>query len=250
MFLSLDQVNILLSGVPGAGKSATLNLIIAWAALDLWCHLYLIDGKSELGRWSSVATARVESVEEACELLARVEAERKHRQFERGGRGVLAWRPGEVPLILVCVDELALYTDMTGLSGAEKSARQEFCGLLVQLARLGRADRVCLVCSTQRPSLDTVPGSYRELVSVRLALRCSTRDQSEIALGAGAFASGLDATTLPPTPGSLIVRGHQATAQRGRAYWLSDEDCRTVLRAATAARHLPGMASQGPAETL
>lgn len=245
----LDEVNVLLGGIPGSGKSGILQLIVGWAALDPWCQLYLIDGKglSELGRWSSVAAGCAKTVAEAAALLGRVEAERQRRVAMREVLGARSWRPGQVPVLLVVLDELAVYTDTTGLAGAEKAARVALARLLVDLVRLGRADRIVVVAATQRPSADVVPTAFRDLVGVRVALRCTTREQSDIALGAGASAGGGDATKLSSRPGSFILRGAGPDVVRGQAYWLTDPQIDRVLQAARAVRGLaPGAGSPSP----
>jgi DNA segregation ATPase FtsK/SpoIIIE, S-DNA-T family len=56
VYLPMMYNNLLLGGVPGSGKSATISLIVAHAALSLDCRLCLIDGKQvELGLWKDVA---------------------------------------------------------------------------------------------------------------------------------------------------------------------------------------------------
>jgi S-DNA-T family DNA segregation ATPase FtsK/SpoIIIE len=232
----LDQANILVSGVPGAGKSGLLHLVCGWTALDPWCHLVLIDGKglSELGRWQGVAAGCATSLADACALLAQVEAERQRRQRERAARGLRIWRPGEVATVVVVIDELAVFTDLTGTSGEDRTERQHFIRLLVDLVRLGRADRIVVVAATQRPSADVVPTAFRDLVGVRVALRCTTREQAQIALGA-AWAEA-DPTTLPTDPGAFVVVGAGSDAQRGQAYWLTEDQIEQVLRAARAVR--------------
>src|SRR3954452_12245266 len=48
--------NLLIGGEPGAGKSALLNVLVAYAALCLNCKLILLDGKQvELGQWRKCA---------------------------------------------------------------------------------------------------------------------------------------------------------------------------------------------------
>lgn len=235
----LAETNLLVAGIPGTGKSTLLQLVTAWAALDPWCSLVLLDGKglSELGRWAPVAAGTAGTVPDATALLRHVETERRRRQDARQTRGLRIWRPGEVPLIVVVIDELAVFTDTTGLTGDDKRDRAEFSRLLVDLVRLGRADRIVVVAATQRPSADVVPTAFRDLVGVRIALRYTTREQSEIALGAGASAAGADATTLPAQPGHLIVRGATTEMQRGQAHWLDDRDLDRILTAARTLRH-------------
>ncbi len=155
---------------------------------------------------------------------------------------------GDVPLVVLVVDELAMFTDSTGITDKnEKAARAEFARQLTDLVRLGRADRIVTVTATQRPSADVVPTAYRDLVQVRVALRCTTREQSEIALGAGAAADGADATGLPQDmPGSFIVRGIGAQPQRGRAWHLDDRRLGILLDHALDVRHSPALEPPGP----
>jgi len=213
--------------------------VCGWVALDPWCHLVLIDGKglSELGRWKGVAAGCVTTLADACTLLAHVEAERQRRQSERAALGLRIWRPGEVATVVVVIDELSVFTDLTGTSGEDRSMRQHFIRLLVDLVRLGRADRIVVVAATQRPSADVVPTAFRDLVGVRVALRCTTREQAQIALGA-AWAEA-DPTTLPPDPGAFVVVGAGSEAQRGQAYWLTEDQIEQVVRAARAVRQPP-----------
>ncbi len=47
--------NLLIGGEPGAGKSALLNVLVAYAALCANCQLCLLDGKQvELGQWRTL----------------------------------------------------------------------------------------------------------------------------------------------------------------------------------------------------
>jgi hypothetical protein len=57
--LRLPERNVLLGGEPGAGKSASLSLLVA-AALDRSVKLWLLDGKRvELAAWASCAERQV-----------------------------------------------------------------------------------------------------------------------------------------------------------------------------------------------
>ncbi|MGZ4619464.1 MAG: hypothetical protein ACXV3F_12265 [Frankiaceae bacterium] len=53
--ISLPERNVLLGGEPGAGKSASLSLLVATAALDPTVRLHLFDGKLvELAAWAGL----------------------------------------------------------------------------------------------------------------------------------------------------------------------------------------------------
>src|SRR5262245_15114358 len=56
VYVPMMYNNMLLGGLPGAGKSVTLSMVVAHAALSMNTRLCLIDGKQvELGLWRDVA---------------------------------------------------------------------------------------------------------------------------------------------------------------------------------------------------
>src|SRR3954449_13365581 len=67
--------NLLIGGEPGAGKSALLNVLVAYAALCVNCKLILLDGKQvELGQWRRCAEAFVgPNIVQALVLLAKLQ---------------------------------------------------------------------------------------------------------------------------------------------------------------------------------
>lgn len=246
--LSLDQVHVLVSGIPGSGKSNLLQLIVATAALDPWAEVLIIDAKglSEMGRWASVAQEVAGDLESAIALLERLEAERRRRAADRRVRGLRVYRPGDVSLIVLVIDELAVLTDPTGVTGAEKQKRLHFARLLTDIARLSRAERIVVAAATQRPAADVVPTGMRDLMGTRVALRCTTREQSEIALGAGAQGIGADATALPVAPGAFLLRGQADEVHRAQAFYLDDEALEAVLGRAVLLRPGVGSDAQDP----
>src|SRR5664280_508103 len=61
--VTLPERNLLLGGEPGAGKSVALSQLVAAAALDPACELFLLDGKLvELSRWAPCAQATAGAV--------------------------------------------------------------------------------------------------------------------------------------------------------------------------------------------
>jgi S-DNA-T family DNA segregation ATPase FtsK/SpoIIIE len=61
---------------------------------------------------------------------------------------------------------------------------------------MGRAAGVLVVLVAQRPGVDTIPASLRDLAETRIAFRTSTPDMSDIILGRGSSARGLDASKI------------------------------------------------------
>src|SRR5665811_1678062 len=77
----LPERNLLLGGEPGAGKSVALSLLVATAALDPECKLWLLDGKLvELATWSRCAQGSAGvRVPEAIEVLRSLQEEMDQR---------------------------------------------------------------------------------------------------------------------------------------------------------------------------
>lgn len=75
VYLPMMYNNMLLAGVPGAGKSVTLSMVVAHAALSIDCRLCLIDGKQvELGLWRDVADVFVgPDIDHAIRTLKRLQ---------------------------------------------------------------------------------------------------------------------------------------------------------------------------------
>jgi S-DNA-T family DNA segregation ATPase FtsK/SpoIIIE len=203
---------------------------VASAALDPEVDLWCFDGKLvELGMWRNCARRFVgANVEEATEALGELRTEMEARYallLEHDLRKVD--RDTGLGLIVVVIDELALYTQGKGKS------RDEFCDVLRDIVARGRAAGIVVVAATQKPSSDVVPTSIRDLFGCRLAMRCSTRDASDTVLGAGWAGQGYTASDLDPVHrgvGYLLAEG--AVPRRMRSFVLEDHHLHELVRRA------------------
>jgi len=206
--INLFEHNLLIGGEPGSGKSVALSSIVAAAALDPSVHLVLLDGKEvELSLWLDVAGQFVgRSQDDAIRALEDVQAEMDDRYRELSAyRKRKIERSGRQGLILVVVDELALY-----LRGGEKALRDRFADLLRDLISRGRAAGVIVVAATQKPSHEIVPTFIRDLFAYRLALRCTSPEASDTILGQGWASQGFSAAVIDPQHrgvGYLLAEG-------------------------------------------
>jgi hypothetical protein len=221
--VGLPERNLLLGGEPGAGKSVALSQLVATAALDPTCRLWLLDGKLvELAPWRPVAEANVGvSVSEANEVLARLQSEMDHRYEE-----LLATRRRKVtasdswPLEVVVCDELAHY-----LTSGDRKTRLEFAERMRDLVARGRAAGVIVLAATQKPSHDIIPTSLRDLFGFRWALRCSTPQASDTVLGQGWASQGFSAATVDSAARGVGFLLHEGGLPiRLRSFHLSDSD--------------------------
>ena len=228
--LELAGHHLLLGGEPGAGKSNALSLVVASAALDPEVELWCFDGKLvELAMWQNCARRFVgANVEEATEALGELRTEMEARYALLLAQGLRKVdRETGLGLIVVVIDELALYTQGKG------KPRDEFCEVLRDIVARGRAAGIVVVAATQKPSSDVVPTSIRDLFGCRLAMRCSTRDASDTVLGAGWAGEGYSASDLDPVHrgvGYLLAEG--AVPRRMRSFVLEDGHLHELVRRA------------------
>ena len=116
-------------------------------------------------------------------------------------------------------DEIALYSTVLGTEAQQR----EFVALFRDLVARGRAAGILVIAATQRPSVDIIPKSVRDLFGYRAAFRCTSTGSSNIILGDGWSEAGFDATEIRPTnPGVAYLIAEGGVPQRIRAAWLTD----------------------------
>lgn len=241
--LSLPERNVLIGGEPGAGKSVSLSMLVATAALDPTAKLWLLDGKQvELASWGPCAERSVgESVVDAVDVLRVLQAEmtRRYKTLLGAGKRKVA-RDDGLPLHVVVVDELAWYL----VYGADRKARGECAEVMRDLVSRGRAAGVIVLAATQKPAGDTVPTALRDLFGVRWALRCSTPDASDTILGRGWASEGYSATGIDSAArgvGYLLHEGDRPV--RMRSYHVDDA---ALARLTAQAESLRGTTGETP----
>lgn len=233
--VSLPERNVLLGGEPGAGKSAAMSLLVATAALDPGCQLWLLDGKLvELATWAGSArgTAGVDT-REAIDLLAglRREMDGRYAELLASRRRKVSAESG-LPLHVVVCDELAHY-----LTSGDRRERAEFADLMRDLVSRGRAAGIIVVAATQKPSSDIIPTSLRDLFGFRWALRCATPQASDTILGSGWASAGFSAADVDAAHRGVGYLLHEGgTPVRLRSYYLDDAALDSIARRAEALR--------------
>jgi len=233
--IGLPERNLLLGGEPGAGKSATLSLLIAAAALDPTVSLTLLDGKQvELAPWSGSAEHFVgPDMEGAIGVLKDLCTEMDRRYATLLAAGMRKITPGgEFGLHVVAIDELAFY-----MRGGKRDERTELTEALRDLVSRGRAAGIIVIAATQKPSGEIIPTFVRDLFSFRMALRCTTPEASDTVLGQGWASQGYSASTLDPTArgvGFLLAEG--AVPVKMRTHYLADNDIAVLAQRAETLR--------------
>jgi S-DNA-T family DNA segregation ATPase FtsK/SpoIIIE len=214
--------NLLAAGEPGGGKSGLLNLFAAHAALSVKNRMVLFDGKQvELGMWDDLADEFVgPDLDHAIITLRRLQRVMDNRYtWLRAHRRRKIEPSDDVNVITVMFDEIALYSTVLGTEAQQR----EFVALFRDLVARGRAAGILVIAATQRPSVDIIPKSVRDLFGYRAAFRCTSTGSSNIILGDGWSESGFDATEIrPTTPGVAFLITEGGVPQRIRAAYLTD----------------------------
>ena len=239
--------NLLAAGEPGGGKSGLLNTFAAHAALSLNSRLVLFDGKVvELGYWEDVADEFVgPDLDHAIITLLRLQKVMDNRYAWLRAHRRRKVEPGDgISVITSIFDEIALYS---ATLGTEQQQRQ-FVALFRDLVARGRAAAMPVVAATQRPSVDIIPKSLRDLFGYRAAFRCTSNGSSDIILGDGWSGSGYSATDISPVnPGEAFLIAEGGIPQRIKAAYLSDADIIALADYAAWTRRIQPLTPAGSA---
>ena len=240
MFLGVDEYglpvystllgkNLLSAGEPGAGKSTLLNNITAHAALSEGTRLCLLDGKwVELGQWEDVADLFVgPDIDQAITALARLQRVINNRYawlFAQGRRKIS--RRDRLSVIVCIIDEIAYYSATVG----DRRQQETFVALMRDVVARGRACGVITIAATQRPNVDIIPTSLRDIFGWRHAGRCTTDNSSDLILGHGWASRGYSAMRIAPEDrgvGYLIAEG--GTPRLVRTPFLEDTQIEALV---------------------
>jgi S-DNA-T family DNA segregation ATPase FtsK/SpoIIIE len=248
VLIRLIYKNLLAAGEPGGGKSGLLNTLAAHSALSSDSRNVLFDAKQvELGMWDHIADEFVgPDIHHAIITMLRLQKVMDNRYAWLRAHRRRKIEPADgINVITSIFDEIAVYATVLG---TEQEQRQ-FVALLRDLVARGRAAAMPVIAATQRPSVDIIPKSLRDLFGYRAAFRCTSNGSSDIILGDGWSAAGITATAISPAnPGEAFLIAEGGTPQRIKAAYLSDADIIALADHATQARRThPTTTSAGPA---
>jgi DNA segregation ATPase FtsK/SpoIIIE, S-DNA-T family len=243
--------NLLAAGEPGGGKSGLLNILAAHVALSANTRMVLFDGKQvELGMWDQLADEFVgPDLHHAIITLLRLQRVMDNRYAWLRARRRRKIEPGDhLSVITTIFDEIALYATVLG---SEQDQRQ-FVSLLRDLVARGRAAAMPVIAATQRPSVDIIPKSLRDLFGYRAAFRCTSTGSSDIILGDNLSAAGFSATDISPlNQGEAFLIAEGGTPQRIKVAYLDDADIIALAdHAATIRRTRSHTTPAGPATAV
>jgi hypothetical protein len=198
----LPYETMLVGGVKGSGKSAFLHMLIARAAADPNCTLWVADGKGlDFGPWAPRCRRFVKGgdTDAMRDLLADVAAWMEQRRGELEAAGREKALPGD-PTGLLIVDEVTVWD----MSSRKEPMREN----LMHAVQRGRAHGLGTVVATQRPEAGqdgALPSLIRDNLDLKVAFRTSRKGTSDTILGQGSADDGLDSSKLPKLPGVGIA---------------------------------------------
>jgi DNA segregation ATPase FtsK/SpoIIIE, S-DNA-T family len=241
--------NLLAAGEPGGGKSGLLNTLAAHSALSAGSRMVLFDAKQvELGMWDDIADEFVgPDLGHAITTLLRLQKVMDNRYAWLRAHRRRKIEPGDhLSVITSFFDEIAVFATVLGTEQEQRL----FVSLLRDLVARGRAAAMPVIAATQRPSVDIIPKSLRDLFGYRAAFRCTSTGSSDIILGDGWSGTGFSATDISPlNPGEAFLIAEGGTPQRIKAAYLSDADIIALADHAAWVRRTrpPATTDPGPA---
>lgn len=114
---------------------------------------------------------------------------------------------------VIIIDEASLIFDTKGRSKEEKENVAKILNKTNTLIRLGRFAGLHLIIATQRPDVDSIPGSLKANLDGRICGKMADITSSAVVLDNGSAAS------LPAVPGRFIVRDTTGENRICQAYY-------------------------------
>jgi hypothetical protein len=261
--------SVLVGALPRQGKTFAARLLALYCALDPYAVLDVFDGKGspDWRKFALVADScafgltptkeglppeilldtleRVKAdVQDRYRRLSELEARRPDLCPEGKLTRALARDPQfGMPVRAIFIDEVQEYFDLGDIS-------KDIAALLVFLVKVAPGAGVIVVDATQKPSgigtgqVATQFTSFRDQHQIRLALRTSSWQVSEMVLGQGAYSEGLDSSTLlPQYKGVGLLRGASDKSPTVRTFLADGQDADRILTAARVLRERAGTLS-------
>lgn len=234
--LGLLEVNALLGGTPGSGKSGGATaLLCGIARLENTALIGLDPKRVELSLWADRFTRIAKDEDGATDVLERLQAEMERRYVWLEENGLKKFGPAqfspEQPLLVVLIDELADLVSI-GATPEEKKAEAIRSTMIRRLIAKGRAAGIVLITATQKPQSDVIPTALRDLIQMRVGFATTNPAMTETILGAGMAQTGGECHTISAKERGVcyVVSESSRTPIRARAYWVPDEDVADIAK--------------------
>ena len=254
---ALVEHNWLLGSMPGQGKTSAVRVLVAAAALDPTCELWLheLKGTGDLDPFECCSHRFIsgiddESIGYAAESLKmlRAEVERRAARLKKLDRVTCPDRKTTREIAnkrsLRLWPLMAAFDEVQNLFGHPKYGKQAGEDA-VFIIKIGRALGVFLVLATQRPDKDSLPTGVSGNVSTRFCLKVAGQTENDMVLGTSAYKQGARATTFRPKvdAGLGYLKGEENAPRVVRTYYLNGDSTERVAKRARAIREAAGTLS-------
>jgi S-DNA-T family DNA segregation ATPase FtsK/SpoIIIE len=230
------EVNWLIGGSPGQGKTGAVRYLACGASLDPLADIWIneLSGKGDLEPLAKVSHRYTsgldeESIAYAAESarLLRAETEKRAAMFRKlRGTGLLpdgkvtrelAAKYRELRPLVAIFDEVQ--NVLTDKQHGDQAAED-----LAYVIRVGRAYGIIAVLSTQRPDAKIIPTSITGLIICRFCLMVPDQPANDVVLGTSSYKRGYDATVFRPKLDAglgWLKGGEDGLPQICRTYYLN-----------------------------
>lgn len=215
-FFLRNQSGMLVGGMPGAGKSAGMQVVVGSLLTSPNAQVHVIDAKGGAD-WSwteDMAQSYIgdsSDFDAVLELLESIQVEMYRRQsgiYEEFGVANF-WDKRlsrNCPLICLVIDEVQTFLDVRG---AGKQDKEKITAIIADLIKKGRSAGIFLILATQKPTADAIPTAIRDNIGIRVCFHVATREAEQAVLGYPAENNLSLAYTIPAdNPGQAVVVTH------------------------------------------
>lgn len=234
--LGLLEVNQLLGGTPGGGKSGGVTALLCGISRLEHVALVGLDPKRvELAPWAPRFSRVAKLEDDATSVLEALVEEMERRYGWLEEQGLKKITPSEIsdqlPLLVLVIDELADLVSV-GASKEEKEAETRRSTMIRRLIAKGRAAGLVVIAATQKPQSDVVPTALRDLIQLRVAYATTNAAMTDTILGAGMAQNGGLAHEISADQRGVcyLVSETSRTPRRARTFWVPDEEVAGIAR--------------------
>ncbi|MGO2648407.1 FtsK/SpoIIIE domain-containing protein [Brevibacterium aurantiacum] len=234
------------AGLPGAGKTALMSVVLGPLLLSPAANVAVWDGKGGSDLAFVQRLADVYSVEDrdlkmvADALETRVEIMRDRLRTQKEARGSSNFwdeklgATAEHPVCVTVVDEVQTYVG-SGVAGQDKEKKKEVGRIteaLIDLLKRGRSVGMFTIVMTQKPTSDALPTAIRDVADLRLALRLRTTESVRAALGDVPDDPDLSPLNFPTDMPGLALIDTGAEYRKVRAHFIPESVAERIIQEA------------------
>lgn len=238
--LSLANLSgIVGGGVPGSGKTASLNYILSALSQNPCVQFTVMDMKGGSDwQWIEPRAAHFtnededfDSIAETVEQMHSIMRHRLSTQKDKYGSANF-WNldPNpEYPAMILVIDECQTVFESFGMSKEEKAKAEQIRRYVSALIKKGRSVGMVTILTTQKPTADALPTAIRDNCGLRLCWRVVTREAGEAVLGAIPAGTEILPTDIPASmPGVAVVASDRGGFERVRFGFISEGEAEAL----------------------